>query len=300
MGRAAVSTGILSAPVPGATPRQRRVPRYKLTVPLDLTVLRAGVPGTIAGRSLEIGEGGMGVVPATQLVVGESVRVEFLIPHSNTPVRATAVVRYQRGGSFGLEFLRLPSEQQSIIRYWTRREGELLLASKSGRAPAPVETLLQPAPEPILLQPEKLKDRRWFGPLAGTALAFFLLMGGLAWWQWEQGWREIEADLIPAGLAETHPETKVNPEAMERLVVHKVVPEYPDSARKSGVQGAVVLNAVVNEAGTVSDLTVVSGPDVLGQAALDAVRWWRYQPYRVNGRAVPVETTVIVNFRLTN
>jgi len=87
---------------------------------------------------------------------------------------------------------------------------------------------------------------------------------------------------------------------MERLVVHKVVPEYPDTARKSGVQGAVVLDAVVNEAGTVSDLTVVSGPDVLGQAAMDAVRWWRYQPYRVNGRAVAVETTVIVNFRLTN
>jgi TonB family protein len=274
------------------------VPRYKLTVPLDLTVLRAGVPGTVPGRSLEIGEGGMGVVSSTKLVVGESVRVEFLIPHTNTPVRATAVVRYQRGGSFGLEFLRLPGEQRSTIRYWTRREGELLLASKSGRAAA--ETLLEPSPEPVLPGLEKSRDRGWLGPLVGTLLAFLILMSGLGWWQWEQGWKEIEAELPGMGIAETRPELKVNADAMERLVVHKVVPEYPDGARRTGVQGAVVLDAVIGENGAVSGLAVVSGPEVLGQAAMDAVRWWRYQPYRVNGRAVAVETTVVVNFRLTN
>src|SRR5689334_25271909 len=124
----------------------------------------------------------MGVVPSTKLVVGESVRVEFLIPHTNTPVRATAVVRYQRGGSFGLEFLRLPSEQQSVIRYWTRREGELLLASKTGRAPAVAEMQPDLSPEPVLLSPEKSKDRNWLGPVVGTIGAFLLLMGGLAWW----------------------------------------------------------------------------------------------------------------------
>ena len=45
------------------------------------------------------------------------------------PVRATAVVRYQRSRSFGLQFLRLPVEQQSIIRYWTRSEGDLFLSA---------------------------------------------------------------------------------------------------------------------------------------------------------------------------
>jgi PilZ domain len=101
------------------TASTRRVPRYKLTVPLDVTVLRSGVPDNIPGRTLEIGEGGMGVVVASQLLLGESVRVEFLLPHMGKPVRATAVVRYQRELSFGLQFLRLPDEQQSIIRYWT-------------------------------------------------------------------------------------------------------------------------------------------------------------------------------------
>src|SRR5678816_4277689 len=97
---------------------KRKVPRYKLTVPLELTVLRSGVPDSIRGRALEIGEGGMGVVVASQLLLGESVRVEFLLPHMTTPVRATAIVRYRHAMCFGLQFLRLPDEQQSIIRYW--------------------------------------------------------------------------------------------------------------------------------------------------------------------------------------
>jgi PilZ domain len=96
---------------------ERKVPRYKLTVPLDLTVLRWGIPDNIAGRTLEIGEGGMGVIAASPLLLGESVRIEFLLPQMTSPVRGTAVVRYQREGCFGLQFLRLTVEQRSIIRY---------------------------------------------------------------------------------------------------------------------------------------------------------------------------------------
>jgi protein TonB len=44
----------------------------------------------------------------------------------------------------------------------------------------------------------------------------------------------------------------------------------------------------------------VSGPDALAQATMDAVRWWRYEPYLVNGRAVAVQTTVELDFRLAN
>ena len=85
-----MSTGVIPAIAP-ANSSTRRVPRYKLAVPLALTVLRSGIPNTIAGSTLEIGEGGMGVVPSSRLLVGESVRVEFLVPHTTSPVRATAV-----------------------------------------------------------------------------------------------------------------------------------------------------------------------------------------------------------------
>src|SRR5260370_39183540 len=98
-------------------------------VRLGVSVLGAGIPNNIPGHTVEIGEGGMGVVPASQLLVGEFVRIEFLVPHMSSPVRVTAVVSHQRERCFGLQFLRLPIEQQSIVRYWTRREGELLLTA---------------------------------------------------------------------------------------------------------------------------------------------------------------------------
>jgi len=47
-------------------------------------------------------------------------------------------------------------------------------------------------------------------------------------------------------------------------------------------------------------MKVVSGVEVLSKAAMDAVRWWRYEPYLVSGQPVTVETTVAVNFRLAN
>ena len=87
---------------------------------------------------------------------------------------------------------------------------------------------------------------------------------------------------------------------MERRVIHEVTPEYPALAQQAGIEGTVVLRAIVNAAGAVSQVKLVSGPQALSQAAMDAVRWWRYEPYFVNGQPATVETTVSVNFRLTN
>ena len=96
------------------------------------------------------------------------------------------------------------------------------------------------------------------------------------------------------------PQLKVPADAMERRIIHQVTPEYPVLARQARVQGTVVLDAVVNADGAVTRVTPVSGPQALSQAAMDAVRWWRYEPYIVNGQPTTVETTVAVNFRLAN
>jgi protein TonB len=66
------------------------------------------------------------------------------------------------------------------------------------------------------------------------------------------------------------------------------------------VQGTVVLDAVVNPEGAVTQVKFVSGPEQLSSAAIDAVRWWRYEPYLVNGQPATIETTVAVDFRLAN
>ena len=82
------------------------------------------------------------------------------------------------------------------------------------------------------------------------------------------------------------------------LLIQKTMPTYPPIAKAARVQGTVVLQAEISKQGTIQDLHVVSGPAMLQQAALDAVRQWRYRPYLLNNEPVEVETTVNVIFTL--
>jgi len=76
------------------------------------------------------------------------------------------------------------------------------------------------------------------------------------------------------------PAAKVPADVMERLLIRKIDPAYPEAARRANLQGVVVLDAVVSAEGTVINLHPVSGPDALVSAAMDAARWWRFRPYR--------------------
>jgi TonB family protein len=82
-----------------------------------------------------------------------------------------------------------------------------------------------------------------------------------------------------------------------KLVEH-VVPVYPSLARQARIQGSVRLHAILAKDGTVKSLEVLSGHPLLIQAAIDAVRKWRYAPTLVSGRRVEVDTTIDVIFAL--
>jgi protein TonB len=82
------------------------------------------------------------------------------------------------------------------------------------------------------------------------------------------------------------------------LLLQKVQPTYPAIAKAARVQGTVVLQATISKNGSITNLRVQSGPAMLQQSALDAVRNWRYKPYLLNGDPVEVETTVNVVFSL--
>jgi protein TonB len=77
-----------------------------------------------------------------------------------------------------------------------------------------------------------------------------------------------------------------------------VNPTYPPIARAAHVSGTVVLHAIISKAGTITNLQVVSGPEMLRASAVDAVRTWRYKPYILNGEPTEVDTTVSVNFNM--
>lgn len=82
-----------------------------------------------------------------------------------------------------------------------------------------------------------------------------------------------------------------------RLLV-PIQPVYPAIARAAHVSGVVVVEAVISKVGAIESLRVVSGPDLLRAAALDAIRRARYQPFRLNGEPTEVQTTITVNFTL--
>lgn len=83
-------------------------------------------------------------------------------------------------------------------------------------------------------------------------------------------------------------------------LLEKTDPQYPIIAREARIQGTVVLQATIGKDGEIQNLQVVSGPPMLQQAALAAVRTWRYKPFLLNGSPIAVETTVNVVFNLGN
>jgi protein TonB len=79
-------------------------------------------------------------------------------------------------------------------------------------------------------------------------------------------------------------------------LVSQVKPVYPPLAKQARIQGVVVLEAEISKEGTIDNLKVITGHPLLIQAAIDAVKQWRYKPTLLNGEPVPVVTTITVNF----
>ena len=83
-----------------------------------------------------------------------------------------------------------------------------------------------------------------------------------------------------------------------KLLLQRVEPNYPAQAMQAGLQGAVVLRAWIGKDGRIQDLKLIHGSLLLGQAAYQAVKQWRYKPYLLNGQAVEAQTYVTVDFKL--
>jgi periplasmic protein TonB len=82
------------------------------------------------------------------------------------------------------------------------------------------------------------------------------------------------------------------------MLVNRVQPTYPPLARQTRISGTVRLHAIISKDGSVQQLEVLQGHPLLVQAALDAVRQWKYRPTTLNGDPVEVDTTIDVIFSL--
>ena len=274
-----------SEPTFDAALLKRKAPRYPLAVTVDVLTLRSGTSGNIPGRTVNIGETGVAAILAGEFKAGEAMSLSFRLPSVGRPLHADAVVRHGSGLQYGLEFVNSSREQQEMIRYWAA-------SSQSGRKLA-----LGPGMNTRSTARVEIAQLK-----RALALAMLLLVttGSFALLRWQRGWKELKAQIPVTAEAAARPEVHLPGETMQKLLTHKVEPSLPDAAQAGGLRGTVTVDAVIGKDGGVRDLHPVSGPEQLAAAALDAVRWWRFEPYRIRGKAVEVETTLTVDFGPTS
>ena len=104
--------------------------------------------------------------------------------------------------------------------------------------------------------------------------------------------------VLPPPPTEPMERIPVGGHVMAAKLISQLKPVYPPLARQARIQGTVRLKALISRDGTIENLAVLGGHPLLIEAAIVAVRLWRYQPTLLNGAPVEVETTVDVNFTL--
>ena len=277
---------------------RRSLPRHPIRVALDVVALQSGIPHNMPGRCCDLSEAGLGAIVAGELIAGQAVAIELRLPNVGLPVRARAQVRYQERLRCGLQFVGLSIEQREKIRYWTSQNVPPPVAADASKSDPAAST---PAPQIVAPMVAPVKRTRRFrvrGRHFFVLLALIIALAAFGWWNWEKVWNDLEGRVSVDAEPQPGQPLRVPQETMDRQILYKVDPLYPDAARQAGTQGLVVLDAVIAPDGTVKSLRPVAGPELLAQSALDAVQSWRYTPYRVDGRAVEIETTVSYNFRL--
>ena len=277
------------------------MPRFFMQAPVDLTVLRSGVPDTLPGRSVNVCERGVAAVVAGELVPGESVGVELQLPPLTEPLRTRATVRYQDRLRCGLEFAALSAEQRAAIRDWakeakaTAEDPSVAAAANSTEDKANEREV---ADKPSQRKPPSKVNRKGRRAWWLAVLVILACGGGIWWWHWNRAWDQLELGLInPQSSAAERPRLQVPAEVMEKLLVHRVEPVYPAEARKERLEGTIALDIVIGKDGSVQSMHALNGPDVLARAAMDALRWWKFDTYRINGEGAVVETTLAVEFK---
>ena len=282
---------------------RRRVPRFPMQAVLDVTVLRSGIPDSVPGRSLNVCERGIAAVLAQELVPGETVAIEVQLSSVAAPLQTRAIVRYQDKLRIGLEFVGLSSLQREAIRKWAKggkRSGAGSARPVAVRWRQECGALRGETSRKALSGGAPRSKKRRLGMGRAIFLISIFVVFGVAvfWWRWNRGWEELESGVNnPRTAAAEMPQAQVPAEVMQKLVVHRVEPKYPAEARKANLQGIIALDVLVGRDGSVVKMHPLNGPDVLARAAMDALRWWKFEPYRVNGEPALVETTLAVEFK---
>jgi protein TonB len=107
----------------------------------------------------------------------------------------------------------------------------------------------------------------------------------------------LAALFLGVGLAQDAPKKVTKSEGLNAATT-RVPPEYPPIAKQLKIEGAVELEVLVTESGTVEKVNIVSGNPVLTRPASDAVKKWKFAPFTTDGKAVKALVPVSLSFKM--
>ena len=196
-------------------------------------------------------------------------------PVTSVPRVTQSVPLSNAGGATPTAVQGTPSVGQPSIPARTPKTAPPTTIKRTLAAPTPLDS---PFPQQIELSaPVKLRDPAF--PAASIRV--------------EPVPNSAHGGVLPAPPATI----RLSPGVMQGALIYKVTPEYPAAARSARIQGSVVMNAIIDTDGTIQQLQVIKGNPLLVNAAMEAVKKWRYRPYLVGSQPVEIETTITVNFK---
>lgn len=192
----------------------------------------------------------------------------------------------------------LPMPRQPLMfeqpRFVTLNDIQLPAPLRRSTASGPASAVVIGAP---LVEPSSITPETGFEPARGRAVDVDALIGVA------RNGGTIDVGTVEGVAPPPPPPPPVRPVRLHHGIqpprkTVDVAPIYPALARMTHVDGVVILEAVIDARGTVEAVRVLRSIQLLDQAAVDAVRQWRFTPALLNGEAVPVVMTVTVKFTL--
>ena len=162
-----------------------------------------------------------------------------------------------------------------------------------------------PREYPILIlrqNSQSLYDIRFSRGSSFLTLAYFAYVGGgfryLGNFEVSGAWPIGAQTSNPKGNGKAAMRIRLGGNVMAARIIYEPKPEYPAEARQARIQGTVLIHAVIGKGGSLEGLQLLQGQCWLAQAAIKAVRQWRYTPYLLNGQPVEVDTTIQAIFNM--
>jgi protein TonB len=196
----------------------------------------------------------------------------------------------------GPQLHRLPSPQLTFLGDRSHHEPIQHVETATARSTPAIANPFQPQPPPSI--PGRFGDPAGLAEVSAPELPGGDVPGAIETTEIGRASHFVEPPHVTPPVQPDRRPVKLSEGVLEAQLISRIEPEYPALARQTKTQGTVLLRAIIDREGRITSLAVLSGHPLLVQAALAAVRQWRYRPTMLNGEPVEVETSITVIFRL--